>query len=730
MKRCRLNAAATAALFAGALLASLRENGTSPIAWTDTLNDEISVRQCVTNDSCTLTGTGTSVRGYFHAVGWFELRSLLGWLGVGLNGSHIVIQVLNALATALVFAIAQRLGGRLAGVLAAWLFWDGYASLNIETAALYNSPPLPFLGAVFLLACMAAVERPGMLSVALAALVAAILANIHLACVLAGLSVVWVALLAPHRRIRLATFGALVFALATFLVAPPLWLHNAATLLQPPPPLGNVSVAPRLEGFGVICWSLLAVVAWIASLRSPSATWARCRRRATGALAVMVPFIAAFLTAGLVGLDATAKYLAHVVAASAIAAALPIALAARQLLHNLRADAADSWRRSTVRMVRVAPFVLAVMLPLTSSPAKDPPPTISDLQAVSRVLRDQHGWTAQQMVANVQASSGAVAVMGLRELAIADPMPETAVGDPTASAILVSLGSADLPSPLPPNWVVIRASYPTALVLIVTRSRIDWSRFDVCLRLRDGPAQPCQESGLLFEKDAPALKARNMPWGGPHWSGTLALRVPLRAPVPGLNEAIFMPRMRHVCGGRIGGAENGATRSATDRRQAIILGTAAGAGTPDPVELEWELGSPECNGYTYQGWPPFVVTGEATAVRLVEAILRKHEDSDRSADSSQGSLGEGGITTVRVSPASSHPDLPPQGGMEPSKQGWTRRPADESDRTVNWRAEPPAGQSSRYPHQYPRALAIFSATVQVLILLAATVFGWRALPSA
>jgi hypothetical protein len=65
-------------------------------------------------------------------------------------------------------------------------------------------------------------------------------------------------------------------------------------------------------------------------------------------------------------------------------------------------------------------------------------------------------------------------------------------------------------------------------------------------------------------------------------------------------------------------------RIAADRRHAVIAGTTADADGRDSVELEWELGSPDCsNGY--DGWLPFLVVGEADTVRLVEELLRKQE---------------------------------------------------------------------------------------------------------
>ena len=77
VKRSILNTATLAALFIGALVANQRQAGTSPIAWMDTFNDESEVRQCLVSNSCTLSGMGTSIPGYVHAVAWLELRTLL-----------------------------------------------------------------------------------------------------------------------------------------------------------------------------------------------------------------------------------------------------------------------------------------------------------------------------------------------------------------------------------------------------------------------------------------------------------------------------------------------------------------------------------------------------------------------------------------------------------------------------------------------------------------------------
>ncbi|MDX2170647.1 MAG: hypothetical protein SF182_26480, partial [Deltaproteobacteria bacterium] len=184
-----LHGAALVALCAAAWVVMLRLGGGSPIIWIDTFNDEREVRQCLGQNSCTLTGVTTSIPGLTHAVAWLQLRTVLAGFGVGLDGAHRAVQLLAALGAALLFHLAVRLGGGLAGAAAVWLYLDRIDAM-LRASALYNSSLLLFLGAVLLLACVAVVERPGAGRVTLAALVAALLANVQLACVLSGASVV------------------------------------------------------------------------------------------------------------------------------------------------------------------------------------------------------------------------------------------------------------------------------------------------------------------------------------------------------------------------------------------------------------------------------------------------------------------------------------------------------------------------------------------------------------
>jgi hypothetical protein len=624
LRRSLLNAAALGTLFAAALVANHRLAGPSPIVWIDTFRDETEVRQCLVEDSCTLVGLQTSIAGQFHAVAWLELRTLLAWLGVGLDGAHLVVQVLNALAVVLVFQLATRLGGPLAGAAAAWIFMDRIEAL-VQVAALFNSGLLVFLGAVFVLACTAVVERPGVVSVALAALVGAVMANVHLACALTGASVVWVGLTAPRRRVLLAGFGAALFALATFAMAPPGWLHNLVSLGAERAARVGPPAVTIVANDAMVSWALFALCAWVASLASRAPVWAEYRRRSQGAIAVMVPFLAAFFVAPRFGLLPESRYLLHLKAACAVAAALPLAVVAGATLRAVSA-------RLLVSVEWISPFALALAIALQGplgiagslSVAEDQrPPTIADLEAVARILHEEHGWDATRMAENLKTPYGVALLTGLRQTTAAGDGASGVAANVGSSALFMVLAADELPDPLPSNWTVVRRSARSAAVLVLLQSRIDWSEFEVCQREGDSPPQ-CGESGWRFD-GAASIVVPNMPASDRPWRGTLELSLPLRSAGAGGAGAVFMPRMRTVCAGRITSLPVAGAAVDSDGRHATIPASELAPAGPSVIKLEWDIGAPECSGLAYDGGPPFFIEGDAATVRLVEAILRKRE---------------------------------------------------------------------------------------------------------
>lgn len=625
-----LHAVALVVVFVATLIVMLRDGGSSPIAWMDTFNDEREVRQCLTEDACTLVGVSTSVPGLVHAVGWLQWRTALAWLGVDIDTAHVAVLVLSALGAVLVFHLASRLGGVLAGVVACWIFLDRIDPL-LRLTALHNSSVLLFLGAVFLLACTAAVERPGAASVALAALVAAVLANVHVVGVACGASVAWVALLAPRHRWLLASFGLAVFAIATVAVAPGTWSHNVATLLVRP---AGHPVVPEATDNPLLVWVLVGVGAWaLASLvRMPA--FRAYRRRAHGAIAVLMPLLAAFAIAPYVGLYAEPKYLLHAKAAAAVAATLPVALLVRPL-----------WRaapRVGGAVDVLLPFALAAvlldpgMIPGMArgpSAADDPTPTLADLGRAAAILHQQYGWDARRTRAGLRTEYGVTAQVGLAQAmaplgpaaaakaSSAEPSSLTPSTAPRDASLLV-IANRDLPAPLPPDWHVVRHSPQATTALIPLRSVIDWSAFEVCTLPEGDASWTCAASRFDSASDD-AVEPPGMPPPGRAWRGRIRISAMLRPLAADESVAIFMPRIAIGCGGRILATPAHVQRAADERHATIAGPTPAGA--PARLELEWAVGAPECGVTTYDGGVPWVVEGDAAAVRTIETILRRRE---------------------------------------------------------------------------------------------------------
>jgi hypothetical protein len=618
VRRPVLQLATLAALFIGALMVYHRQAGSSPIVWFDTFNDEDEVQQCIIDNSCTTLGVATSVPGQVHAVGWLEWRTLLAWAGIGIGGAHLVLQIANAVAVVLIFWLAERLGGPLAGATAVWIAIVSLAG-GVRFTALYNTVPLPFLGAVFVLACTAAVERPGVISLGFAALVGAVMANVHLACVLSGASVLWVALLAPRRRLFLTVFAAVLFAAATFAVAPPSWLHNLSSVLHRQ--TGGGFMAGRMQGVNLLNWATFAVGAWLASWFSGAPAVAEYRRRCQGSLAVLVPFLAAFIVAPHFGLDPNAKYLAHLKAACGIAAALPLALVANAVFRPSSDATFD------LVLKGAAPIALASMLIvhglLGDTADEEDVPTMADVAAVTSSLHEHHGWNLIDMLERLKAPEGNVVLTALRHVSRGSDAARALADDSETSALLMILRADELPRPLPSNWDILRRSRRSAVVLIHMQSRIDWSTFAVCVRPGNDPTQECTETGFrLAVGSSSALPG--MPRSDLRSRGTLTLRLHLRSAVSNFTDEIFLPRMRNLCGGRIASSSEGALHVAADRRHATL---SQGHPSPPTIDVEWDILSPECDGTAYDGLPPFFVEADAADARLLEEILRKREAS-------------------------------------------------------------------------------------------------------
>jgi hypothetical protein len=271
-------------------------------------------------------------------------------------------------------------------------------------------------------------------------------------------------------------------------------------------------------------------------------------------------------------------------------------------------------------------LIIALPVPLIKTAADEPTPTIGDLVAVAHTLHDEHGWDVARMLESTKTPYGLPVLAGLRQLGADGNTPSPVAADVGESALLLILEAGELPQPLPSSWKVVRRSARAATVLVFMRSRIDWGKFEVCVRPADSPEQPCEESSLRLDDAAPGMNVRNMPQSEARSRGTLTLRLRLRPGVPGSTQEIFMPRMGDaVCGGHIATISDSAFRVDPDRRHATLSSPAPGQASASTIEIEWDILSPECDGLAYDGLPPFFLEGDAATAGPLEAILRKRE---------------------------------------------------------------------------------------------------------
>jgi len=433
--------------------------------------------------------------------------------------------------------------------------------------------------------------------------------------------VVWVALTARRWRVVLAVFGAALFAVATFSLAPPTWLHNLQALLEQP--RGHPVMPANIVRPFMIDWMLAAIAIWVVSFVIRTTAWAEYRRRSQGAIAIVAPLLAAFLLAPHIGLYAEAKYLLHAKAAVAVALALPLALVTETVL---RAVSLRWLLRPVEHLVpfAVALVLIAHVLPKTSGytmvAETEQTPTIGALVAVARILHQDHHWSMDQILRGLRTPYGATLLTGLRQIVANDEQP-TPAAETGGDAFLMMVETGELPAPLPSNWTIVGGSPRAVLVLVFLQSLIDASEFTLCTQA-EGDSEPhCEKTTLQSNRERGTFVDGLPP---PGWRGTIEAEFGLRPAAAGSSAEIFMPRMRSRCGGRVVASADGAFGIEDGGRLATFTASALGEGA-GTLKLQWHMGSPECDVSSSDTVLPFFIDGEAATVRLAETILRRSE---------------------------------------------------------------------------------------------------------
>lgn len=627
------------ALFTAALWTICRTMGTSPAVWEDTLIENLHLDDCLVHNRCTAVGVGATV-GIFHSAGYLHFRSLLGWIGLDADGTYLTFLAMNALGVALVALAARRLGGRLAGALAALVM---VASIGVPTQlnVITDLAPVPFLGAVFLLLALATTVRPSLGLTAVLGAVSGVMVNVYATGFLCGVSGVWIALLMPRRRWAHAAVSAASFSVTAFALSPLTWIVDARILLHQHT-VGNGQTIDRhlLSHIPMARWTALAALAWGMSVVAAALGRPSLRRRLDVPAAIFLPLFAALVLGTSTGrLDPQDKYFAHVIGAVAVTGAVffvePVQAAWRWVVrrHPRLATGAPV----LVALGWLAPFVAALVITAgdVSRAAqfgfiRFPTFTFRDLKSVAHVLGHERGWSWSRAAVNLRTQDEAVRRAAFRW---ATGWPETGAENNLERAYLLKVPTSMLPRPMPASVVTVTATRSDTTLLAFTCSWIDWRSFRVCVKTADRAEETCTRSGLPVARNGHmdyTVGVPGMPIMDPSHPArqTMTLHLPLTMTRECPETWIQMPRMPLLCPGRIMHVEGGAAEI-EDNGRAVRLRSndPSGEDAPREVAITWELGGPECWNQ-YRGYPPFFVEGDPRSVAFLTRILEQQMGID------------------------------------------------------------------------------------------------------
>jgi hypothetical protein len=593
--------------------------------WQDTINDQRDAAWCLGKDLCTSLGESASVPGIHHAVSWFHLRTLMMWLGTSVDGSLRLMYALDGAAVLLLACAVARSAGRRAGAVTLVAGAVG-TYFVVQPLVLNNCIALPCAGVVLLVVGAEAVRRPTTLAFVLAGLAAAVVANVHAAAALSGASVLAMGLLAPERKGAMALAGTGAFVLATTAIAPACWTSNAIHAWQGAMAWASgAHASPAVgAGRGVVASAAVLGLCLAGILAGRQKPWAEASLLRAAA-AVALPALAVALGASVGGrVRMEVRYVGFAVPAIAVLAAFAIDGVFRRLLGGT----GGTWEHRLLPYVAAlcaadvsatvlpgsGPFSTGAALP-TSPLASDL--TFADVAGLPSALASR-GWTYANVYRNLKSPASAEILESIGVLAPDYPLGP-AGADPS-NAYVLKVPAERVPSPLPPDWTLLRRHGLSATLLVVTRTAIDWSRFESC----DPLAQRCTGSGLApGDADIPrcAYCVEGMPPFGRLPPVQLELRIPLRQTPAALPWSIVMPRADRFCEGRIARVEGRDAVVSDDGQQATWAGS-AGDAPQGAVLIDWELHSPRCDGFSYTGLPPFVLEGDRDSVARLEELVQ------------------------------------------------------------------------------------------------------------
>jgi hypothetical protein len=504
--------------------------------------------------------------------------------------------------------VADRLGGPTAAALAPYFAFQTGAA----PAVLYDTSLMAFFGTVLLIQCVAAaIERPPMTFIALLAVEAAVIAEVHLTGVMAFLSVVWVAVLHPPDRVRRVAMATMVFVVAVLIISPKTIAWNLLQLVSRP---GAVSGDPTPSGDALplrlhtataaLGFSIPWMIHWLGRSQL-----GRPPRGLHGAVAVCVPLAVAYSIGVLAGAFPTAPhskdhYFEHAIPAMALVLAVPLAAIASTIWQSAASLlAAPAYvRRAPLWIV---PLFLSLNAAVDQPGPLRPQPHWDDVQALARLLHDDWQWDWPTVDTELRSPEKRLL---LQDLSAAVPDWDTAgrmaVRRTPQPVALIEVDPRRVPDPLPSGWIMVSRRTFHALLGIPMPSSLQWDAQTACLEDHRGHETcfpPPVDRKLLWTLDSSRLPeirrlVRRVPWRGT--AGTV--------------ESIVIPDLVFSCPGRIVQGPPG-TEIDDGGRSARLT-------TSGEVIFEWVPNTQSCSIWDFlKQDDPFVIAGEPD---IVESIAR------------------------------------------------------------------------------------------------------------
>lgn len=595
-----------AVVFVIALAGNIRRNDFSPVVHPDTAFEEAIVQDCVRDDGCTTLGGSASFSGIYHMVGWLNFMALAESLGLERDTIHTAIQVANAARIALLMFVADRLGGAPAAALAPYFAFQTGAA----PGALYDTSLMAFFGTVLLVQCVAIAAAPPSLSrVVLATLGAAVVSEVHLAGGMAFLSVLWVVLLQPSRRVRQVVVATAVFTAAILLISPMTiaWdldqlLARAGAASSGASRANHAFLSQLPDATAALTFLLPAIV-----LRLGRSWLGALPRGLQGALAVCVPVTLAYSIGVAVGVlpAGSNHYLEHAWPARAVAIAVPLAIIASKAWEAVAAGVSLPVQVGRA-LLWIAPLSFSLQAAWAQPPPERPQPHWADVQSLARLLHDDWQWdwpTVQRAVRSPEKS------LLLNDLAVVVPewpAERQPTRDHVAPVTVVAVTARDVPDPLPDGWFVVSRRTLYALLAIPTPSALQWDAQTACVEDLQGQQQcfdPPVEPRLPWTLQSRVLDIRRF-----------SRRVPWRGET-GAVEVVAIPDLLLSCVGRVVQGPPGTEIDATGRSARLT--------TPGDVVFEWTPNTPGCAVWDFlkQDDPPFVLAGAPATVESMKRMI-------------------------------------------------------------------------------------------------------------